>query len=128
MPTDKQDQNFTTDFLHATAKATTTAANVVIEIQLIATRGSPLETILSFHSTCIMNLLTYRAACCLFPQLTLEEKMTLLIDLVSPLIEIQDTAVRKYGMRDFTILHQAPISMAYNANSALTFLRPHHEK
>ncbi|KAH7872501.1 uncharacterized protein C8R40DRAFT_1020350, partial [Lentinula edodes] len=148
-PTDKQDVLFHTDYERATFKAATTAANVITEVdddireyrlnniesvwnfirdkhrvQLIATRGSPLETILSFHSTCVMNILTHRAAYCLFPQLTLEEKTTLLIDLVSPLTEIQMAAVRKYALRGFTILHQAPTAMACNANSALTFLRP----
>ncbi|KAJ4489698.1 hypothetical protein C8J55DRAFT_390463, partial [Lentinula edodes] len=132
-PTDKQNPLFTTDYLldddirEYRVKNIESVWNFIRgqhRVQLIATRGSPLETILSFHSTCVMNILTHRAAYCLFPQLTLEDKTTLLIDLVSPLTEIQTAAVRKYALRGFTIIHQAPTSMACNANSALTFLRP----
>ncbi|KAJ3859084.1 hypothetical protein EV359DRAFT_51361, partial [Lentinula novae-zelandiae] len=57
--------------------------------QLIATIGAPLETILSFHSTCIMNIFTHRSAYCLFPQLTLKEKKTLLINIQLPLTKVQ---------------------------------------
>ncbi|KAJ3854697.1 hypothetical protein EV368DRAFT_13760, partial [Lentinula lateritia] len=94
------------------------------QIQLIATHMSPLHTIFSFHSTCVMNVLTHNAAYCLFPQLTLERKTTLLVDLQCPLTEIQMNAVKKYIDRGFDILHQAPVSMTSHPLSALTFLHP----
>ncbi|KAJ3872333.1 hypothetical protein F5051DRAFT_294997, partial [Lentinula edodes] len=94
------------------------------QIQLIATHMSPLHTIFSFHSTCVMNIFTHNAAYCLFPQLTLERKTTLLVDLEYPLTEIQMNAVKKYIDRGFDVLHQAPVSMTSHPLSALTFLHP----
>ncbi|KAJ3916317.1 hypothetical protein F5877DRAFT_46870, partial [Lentinula edodes] len=95
-----------------------------LRVQLIATIGAPLETILSFHSTCVMNIFTHRSAYCLFPHLTLEEKKTLLINIQLPLTEVQANALSKYERRGFKIVHQPPLCSVVNETSALTFLRP----
>ncbi|KAJ3723376.1 hypothetical protein C8R42DRAFT_720496 [Lentinula raphanica] len=42
-------------------------------VQVIAVRGSIMGAVLGFHSTCVMNVITDRAAYCLFPKLTLIE-------------------------------------------------------
>ncbi|KAJ4464241.1 hypothetical protein C8J55DRAFT_407604, partial [Lentinula edodes] len=75
------------------------------QIQLVATKYSPLKTILSFHSTCVMNVVTHRAAYCLYPKLTLESRATLLVDMEIPLTEVQAYAVDKYVRRGFSVLH-----------------------
>ncbi|KAJ4472851.1 hypothetical protein C8J55DRAFT_563092 [Lentinula edodes] len=96
----------------------------LLKAQLMATIGSPLETILSFHSTCVMNIFTHRSAYCLFPQLTLEEKKTMLINIQLPLTEVQANALSKYERRGFKIVHQPPLRSVVNEASSLTFLRP----
>ncbi|KAJ4477724.1 hypothetical protein C8J55DRAFT_430551, partial [Lentinula edodes] len=88
----------------------------LLSVQLMATRGSPLTTILSFHSTCVMNILTHNAAYCLFPKLTLERRATL------PMTEVQAAAINKYSQRGFEIMSNVPTSWTCNPNSALTFL------
>ncbi|KAJ4475399.1 hypothetical protein C8R41DRAFT_923619 [Lentinula lateritia] len=93
-------------------------------VQLMGTLSSPLTTILSFHSTCVMNILSHDAAYCLFPNLTLERRASLLINLTLPMTEVQATAVNKYSQRGFDILRNAPTSSTCNPNSAVTFLRP----
>ncbi|KAJ3720686.1 hypothetical protein C8R42DRAFT_538107, partial [Lentinula raphanica] len=40
-------------------------------VQVIAVKVSVVESILSFHSTCVMNIITHRAAYCLFAKATL---------------------------------------------------------
>ncbi|KAJ3887460.1 hypothetical protein GG344DRAFT_80710 [Lentinula edodes] len=96
----------------------------LLRVQLRATRSSPLTTTLSFHSTCVMNILTHDAAYCLFPKLTLEHRALLLIDLTLPMMEVQAAAVNKYSQRGFEIMSNAPTGWMCNPNSALTFLRP----
>ncbi|KAJ3845634.1 hypothetical protein EV368DRAFT_6607, partial [Lentinula lateritia] len=95
-----------------------------LKVQLMATMGSPLTTILSFHSTCVMNILTHDAAYCLFPKLTLEHRASLLIDLTLPMTEVQAAAVNKYSERGFEMMRSAPTSWTCDPKSALTFLRP----
>ncbi|KAJ3926441.1 MAG: hypothetical protein NXY57DRAFT_966528 [Lentinula lateritia] len=91
-------------------------------IQLIATRGSPLETIFSFHSTCVMNIFTHRAAYCLFPKLTLEDKTTLLIDLQAPLNMRDMCPIRKYQDRGFSVVHRPTFEEACDPSSSISFL------
>ncbi|KAJ3932054.1 MAG: hypothetical protein NXY57DRAFT_1075724, partial [Lentinula lateritia] len=95
-----------------------------LKVQLIATIGSPLTTILSFHSTCVMNVLTHEAAYCLYPNLTLEHRATLLMSLTLPMTEVQAAAIEKYWQRGFEILTDVPTSWSCNPNSAVTFLCP----
>ncbi|KIJ64107.1 hypothetical protein HYDPIDRAFT_28996 [Hydnomerulius pinastri MD-312] len=46
-------------------------------IQVIHSRGSPLQLILAFHSTCVMNFITFDAAHSLYPIATFEERRSL---------------------------------------------------
>ncbi|KAJ3899303.1 hypothetical protein F5879DRAFT_926344 [Lentinula edodes] len=71
-----------------------------------------------------MNIFTHCSAYCLFPQLTLEEKKTLLINIQLPLTEVQANALNKYEQRGFCIIHQPPLYSVVNPTSSLTFLCP----
>ncbi|KAH7873117.1 uncharacterized protein C8R40DRAFT_1050423, partial [Lentinula edodes] len=92
------------------------------KIQLIGTRGSPLETIFSFHSTCVMNIFTHRAAYCLFQKLTLEDKAAMLIDLQAPLNFHDMCPIRKYENRGFDIIHRPTFQQACDPSSSISFL------
>ncbi|KAJ3850137.1 hypothetical protein EV368DRAFT_84830 [Lentinula lateritia] len=75
------------------------------EVRLVATDGIPLQGILSVHSTCLMNILTHRAAYCCFPKLTLEEQTTMLIDLCTPFTESQMKTVKDLELRGLSVLY-----------------------
>ncbi|KAJ3902999.1 hypothetical protein F5879DRAFT_804414 [Lentinula edodes] len=96
------------------------------KIQLIGTRGAPLETIFSFHSTCVMNVFTHRAAYCLFSKLTLEEKTTMLIDLQAPLNAREMYPVHKYKNRGFNILHNPTFRLVCDPSSSVSALVPRY--
>ncbi|KAJ4493248.1 hypothetical protein C8R41DRAFT_919720 [Lentinula lateritia] len=68
------------------------------KIQLIATARSPLEAILKFHSTCVMNVITHRRAYCLFARTTFKERCTVVIDRGD---RYNATGVEKYRARGF---------------------------
>ncbi|KAJ3909340.1 hypothetical protein F5879DRAFT_791762 [Lentinula edodes] len=92
------------------------------KIQLIATCGAPLECIFSFHSTCVMNVFTHRAAYCFFSKFTLEDKVTMLIDLQAPLTEREMYPIRKYEDRGFTIMHRPTFRLICDPSSSLSVL------
>ncbi|KAI0681753.1 hypothetical protein C8T65DRAFT_714348 [Cerioporus squamosus] len=68
--------------------------------QLIVSRVLPLASILYFHSTCVMNIITYNAAYSLYPYATFERRDTLLVNLES---QTQD-ALAKYSARGWRVL------------------------
>ncbi|KAI0323125.1 hypothetical protein GY45DRAFT_1215878, partial [Cubamyces sp. BRFM 1775] len=47
-------------------------------IQMMVADRAPVEVVLSYHSTCMMNIIAYDKACCLFPRATLEDRLSLL--------------------------------------------------
>ncbi|KAJ3014961.1 hypothetical protein NUW54_g1164 [Trametes sanguinea] len=47
-------------------------------VHVIAARCAPMEVILAAHSTCVMNVISYNKAYCLFPRATLEERRSLM--------------------------------------------------
>ncbi|KAJ8453513.1 hypothetical protein ONZ51_g13552 [Trametes cubensis] len=49
-----------------------------VDVHIIVAIRTPIETILSFHSTCMMNIISYDKAYCLFPLATLEKHISLL--------------------------------------------------
>ncbi|KAI0323130.1 hypothetical protein GY45DRAFT_1212045, partial [Cubamyces sp. BRFM 1775] len=49
-----------------------------VNVQVIVARLAPIEAVLRSHSTCVMNVMSYEFAYCLFPRATLEERCTLL--------------------------------------------------
>ncbi|KAJ3872441.1 hypothetical protein F5051DRAFT_339345, partial [Lentinula edodes] len=96
------------------------------KIQLIATCGAPLECIFSFHSTCVMNVFTHRAAYCLFSKLTLEDKTTMLIDTQPPLTEREMYPIQKYKNRGFTIMHRPTFRLICDPSSSISVLTPRY--
>ncbi|KAI9068490.1 hypothetical protein FKP32DRAFT_1561581, partial [Trametes sanguinea] len=47
-------------------------------VHVIAAKSAPMEVILAAHSTCVMNVISYNKAYCLFPRATLEERRSLM--------------------------------------------------
>ncbi|KAF9061531.1 hypothetical protein BDP27DRAFT_1189021, partial [Rhodocollybia butyracea] len=95
-------------------------------IQLIGSIHAPLEVILSFHSTCVMNIITHNAAYSLFPSLTFNESVTLMTNRPHPLTEKQRDALTKYKNRGFDLIDSIQPQVSGNPESALTFLVPRH--
>ncbi|TDL14742.1 hypothetical protein BD410DRAFT_168231 [Rickenella mellea] len=50
------------------------------KVQMIVVQNSPLECILNFHSTVVMNVITHKAAYCLFAWMTLEERRGVVVE------------------------------------------------
>ncbi|KAF6754383.1 hypothetical protein DFP72DRAFT_898916 [Ephemerocybe angulata] len=48
-----------------------------LEIQLIGCRRTPLDCVLYFHSTCVMNIITHDAAYALYPKATFDKRISL---------------------------------------------------
>ncbi|TFK63309.1 hypothetical protein BDN72DRAFT_803392 [Pluteus cervinus] len=81
-------------------------------IQLILTYNSPLELILAFHSTCVMNIITHDTAYALFPYATFEQKVTLVIEKSR-----DERCLEKYRTRGWKVLNQVPQAEAYDPRS-----------
>ncbi|KAG1891198.1 hypothetical protein F4604DRAFT_398097 [Suillus subluteus] len=52
---------------------------VILKVQIIAAKCNPIQTITQFHSTCVMNIITFDAAYSLYPVATFEERMAIQI-------------------------------------------------
>ncbi|KAH9899413.1 hypothetical protein C8Q73DRAFT_679801 [Cubamyces lactineus] len=86
-----------------------------LTVQLIVPKKAPMEVILGFHSTCVMNVISYDKAYCLFPQATLEERLALFTSSPSedPFSRSTDQyrrAISKYTERGFTFIRDPRIS------------------
>ncbi|KAJ3964956.1 hypothetical protein EV361DRAFT_811430 [Lentinula raphanica] len=81
-------------------------------IQLVATRIIPEAIVLGFHSTCVMNIITHRAAYSLFPYTTFKKKLTVLVNARGRLLQKYVQAVQKYRHRGFTMNTRVPIKNA----------------
>ncbi|KAF8320641.1 hypothetical protein F5887DRAFT_1148771 [Amanita rubescens] len=71
-------------------------------IQLIVTRKLPIEAVLHFHSTCVMNVITPTCAFALYPRTTFAEKITVVCG--SPNSHDM-SALKKYRERGYNALH-----------------------
>ncbi|KZV80359.1 hypothetical protein EXIGLDRAFT_687457 [Exidia glandulosa HHB12029] len=72
----------------------------VIEVQLIVSDITPYEAILKFHSTVVMNIVTWDRAIALYPLGTLEQRRTMVTHSTS---DGYWKAIRKYTDRGFTL-------------------------
>ncbi|KAI0076966.1 hypothetical protein K474DRAFT_1754359 [Panus rudis PR-1116 ss-1] len=72
-----------------------------LKVQLIVAAHCPLEIVLYFHSTCVMNVISHEAAYCLYPEATLEYRWSLLCATNGPR---QDHALDKYELRGWFIV------------------------
>ncbi|KAG8221622.1 hypothetical protein J3R82DRAFT_1900 [Butyriboletus roseoflavus] len=70
-----------------------------LKIQIIEAASSPLEAILEFHSTCVMNFITSNAAYALYPFATFEEGSSLGM----PSARGSPEAIQKYVQRGWRI-------------------------
>ncbi|KAF9456065.1 hypothetical protein BDZ94DRAFT_1276577 [Collybia nuda] len=70
------------------------------KIQLITSLYSPLEVILHFHSTCVMNIISHNTAYAFYPLATFEQRRSLICATEG---SKQDIARRKYISRGWTM-------------------------
>ncbi|KAI0349669.1 hypothetical protein OH77DRAFT_1424455 [Trametes cingulata] len=54
-------------------------ANKSLVINLVITTRSPAEVILHAHSTCLLNIISYERAYCMYPRATLHDRRSLLV-------------------------------------------------
>ncbi|KAI0684234.1 hypothetical protein C8T65DRAFT_593923 [Cerioporus squamosus] len=81
-------------------------------VKLIVAESAPMEVILSSHSTCVMNVISYEAAYCLFPYATLEKRITLLSSSTKGVYRKRGEELLKYASRGFDIILAAPANSA----------------
>ncbi|KAJ7123889.1 hypothetical protein C8R43DRAFT_42756 [Mycena crocata] len=77
------------------------------KIQLIIATSTPMEVILSFHSTPVMNILTHNKAHALYPRSTFETKKALVIETVGA---GQEAGRQKYVNRGWDMISDASVS------------------
>ncbi|KAK7017940.1 hypothetical protein VNI00_018501 [Paramarasmius palmivorus] len=83
-------------------------------IQVVATRCEPVDAILAFHSTVVMNFATCDEVVCLFPNNTLERKRNL--QLLDSTTFGVSTALQKYESRGWTTLYTISAWEAINGD------------
>ncbi|KAI0371470.1 hypothetical protein BV20DRAFT_941761, partial [Pilatotrama ljubarskyi] len=76
----------------------------VLKVQVIVAKNTPMEAILAFHSTCVMNVISYEKAYCLFPWATLEERRSLLSSSCRGRSKRRQEGLAKYARRGFTLI------------------------
>ncbi|RPD52704.1 hypothetical protein L226DRAFT_474018, partial [Lentinus tigrinus ALCF2SS1-7] len=72
-----------------------------VTVQLIVAQSTPMEVILSTHSTCAMNVITYNKAYCLFARATLEAHRSLLSSSTHGIYRDRGQTLSKYTQRGF---------------------------
>ncbi|KAI0758171.1 hypothetical protein C8Q74DRAFT_1373203 [Fomes fomentarius] len=81
-----------------------------LKVQVIVAKNTPMEVILGFHSTCVMNVISYEKAYCLFPQATLEEHRTLLSSSCRGKGKHRMDGLLKYHQRGWEVLYTLPLA------------------
>ncbi|KAI0340969.1 hypothetical protein BDW22DRAFT_1298945, partial [Trametopsis cervina] len=80
----------------------TTAGERQAVVQLIVAWRTPMEIILGFHSTCVLNVITADTAYAMYPRATFEDMNNLvLVDTTS-----QTAALAKYVRRGWTLIRE----------------------
>ncbi|KAK7032217.1 hypothetical protein VNI00_013391 [Paramarasmius palmivorus] len=88
------------------------------KIQLVATRGEPIEAILGFHSTLVMNFATTTHICSLYPTKSFINKEAIYVkDFTLPVIK----AVQKYEQRGWSTVNMISAEEALDGNSEISF-------
>ncbi|THU91928.1 hypothetical protein K435DRAFT_673033, partial [Dendrothele bispora CBS 962.96] len=92
------------------------------KIQVIVTKQGPIDCILSFHSTCVMNIISHSHAYSLFPYTTFESKATIRLNRELHPHDLSNSnferAIEKYRDRGW---------VDANLPSAAVYLRNHSE-
>ncbi|KAJ3758144.1 hypothetical protein EV360DRAFT_44572, partial [Lentinula raphanica] len=92
------------------------------KIQLIAVKGSLVGSILAFHSTCVMNIITHCAAYCLFPKTTLLDRVS--FPLNDRLDDIEALTIsQKWNERGYRFLPCPSVKDILSLSSGLSFRR-----
>ncbi|EIW61531.1 uncharacterized protein TRAVEDRAFT_27113 [Trametes versicolor FP-101664 SS1] len=79
-----------------------------LKVQIIVAKNTPMEAILAFHSTCVMNVISYEKAYCLFPRATLEKRLSLLSSSCRGRSKRRSAGLEKYARRGFRMLATLP--------------------
>ncbi|KDQ52179.1 hypothetical protein JAAARDRAFT_139328 [Jaapia argillacea MUCL 33604] len=74
-----------------------------LKIQVITAERTPMQIILHFHSTCVLNVITFEKAYSLYPRATFEERYALMCASAGP---AQEKALEKYADRGWTMISQ----------------------
>ncbi|KAH6916768.1 hypothetical protein BKA70DRAFT_1417555 [Coprinopsis sp. MPI-PUGE-AT-0042] len=74
--------------------------NSEVEVQVISTEVCPLDCILYFHSTCVMNFFTHIAAYSMYPSMTFDKRISLALG--SETYERTAIAFQKYTSRGWS--------------------------
>ncbi|KAL0953610.1 hypothetical protein HGRIS_004818 [Hohenbuehelia grisea] len=74
------------------------------KIQLIVAKRAPLDIILNFHSSVVMNIIGYEFAYCLFPKATLQQRISMICSTAGP---HQQAARDKYTARGWRMIASA---------------------
>ncbi|KAL6307092.1 hypothetical protein BKA93DRAFT_894058 [Sparassis latifolia] len=81
-----------------------------LKVQLIVAHHNPIEVILGFHSTCVMNAISFEKAYCLFPRATLEERHSLISSTQAGASRWRAQGIAKYRKRGWRMHYKLPIS------------------
>ncbi|KAG1882108.1 hypothetical protein F4604DRAFT_1496736, partial [Suillus subluteus] len=84
------------------------------KIQVIECAMSPFDTIINFHSTCVMNFIAFDAAYSLYPIATFEDRSTLQVWRARLLHDVR--VAIKYGQRGFQWLSALPLATSSSAS------------
>ncbi|KAJ6557776.1 hypothetical protein B0H19DRAFT_946410 [Mycena capillaripes] len=77
------------------------------KIQVIVTQLTPMEIILSFHCTCVMNIITAYNVFALYPCLTFIARAALIVDTAG---NLQGAGRKKYVDRGWTMIRNPALS------------------
>ncbi|KAH9942558.1 hypothetical protein B0H21DRAFT_523328 [Amylocystis lapponica] len=99
-------------------KTTQGVPESVLKVQLVIASRTPIEVILSFHSTCVMNVISYEKAYALYPRATFEERRSL----VCPTDGLpQEPAINKYATRGWEMVRWLLEAQRSKHNRAFRF-------
>ncbi|PCH40737.1 hypothetical protein WOLCODRAFT_143199 [Wolfiporia cocos MD-104 SS10] len=75
------------------------------QVHLVAALGNPLSVILGSHSTCVMNIITYEKAYCLFARATIVECQTIASTSSLGINRRRAEGKRKYAARGYSVIN-----------------------
>ncbi|THG97736.1 hypothetical protein EW026_g4321 [Hermanssonia centrifuga] len=90
-----------------------------LKVQIIVAFRSPMEVILNFHSTVVMNVIAWDHAYSLYPQATFEDRLSLYLQ---PLRDRDYPAIQKYTRRGWSVTQDVP---AYHPLTGIPLPSPH---
>ncbi|KIK62175.1 hypothetical protein GYMLUDRAFT_242863 [Collybiopsis luxurians FD-317 M1] len=86
-------------------------------VQLMATIHSPVASILSFHSTCVLNFFNHRTAYSLYPWLTFWESVNISLYADGTPSPSVTAAIQKWSVRGFPAVLHPPLDRVLSATS-----------